>query len=97
MTTPHAIRKKLGKKFKVGDVVTWGHKFVAHRVVIVERDGVHVDATSSGFGELQPDGRRFVFVPFVPTGCSKGLKGPPEHTDMAPDQEPTWKRLARQT
>ena len=31
----NAIQKKLAKKFKVGDVVTWGRKRIAHRIVEV--------------------------------------------------------------
>lgn len=33
----HAIEKKLAKKFKVGDIVTWGNKLIAHRVIDVQK------------------------------------------------------------
>ena len=37
-------------KFRVGDVVTWGAKAIAHRVVEVTESGLYVDASSVGFG-----------------------------------------------
>lgn len=42
-----AERKKMQKKFKVGDIVTWGLKIKSHRIVEVCEDGVYVDATDS--------------------------------------------------
>lgn len=80
-----AIQKKLVKKFKVGDVVTWGNKLIAHRVTMVCRDGVYVDSTATNYGEPMRDGRRRVFVPYV-TRRQHGIDiGPPEHTTMSPD------------
>jgi len=83
----HAIRKKLAKKFKVGDVVTWGNKFIAHRVVEVRQRGVMVDSTSQRYGARQRDGRLFTFIPFVPVRQYGMDVGPPEHTNMKPDVE----------
>jgi len=80
-----AIQKKLAKKFKAGDVVTWGTKRVSHRVVEVQDHGVLVDSTSEQFGELQRDGRLFTFIPFVPVRKYGRDIGPPEHTTMKPD------------
>jgi hypothetical protein len=47
-----AERKKLKKKFQVGDIVTWGREAIAHRVLEVRDDGLVVDATAHGFGHL---------------------------------------------
>lgn len=44
-----AVRKKLQKSFKAGDVVTWGEGVLAHRVLEVEDNAVIVDASSEGF------------------------------------------------
>lgn len=52
-----AARKKLAKKFKVGDLVTWGSGELSHIVIEVRADGVVVDAASAGFPNH--------FVPFV--------------------------------
>ena len=83
----HAVDNKLVKKFKVGDVVTWGNKRVAHRVVDVQKHGVFVDSTSAKFGERQRDGRLFTFIPFVPVRRYGMDVGPPEHTALKPDVE----------
>jgi hypothetical protein len=83
--TRRAIQKKLGKKFQVGDVVTWGNKRIAHRIVEVRARGVMVDSTSTKFGQVQRDGRLFTFIPFVPVRKYGMDIGPPEHTDMKPD------------
>jgi hypothetical protein len=80
----HAIRKKLAKKFKVGDIVTWGYRRVAHRIIEVCRDGVYVDSTSSNCGELMRDGRRRLLVPYI-ARRRRGVDGPPEHTTLPPD------------
>lgn len=82
--TRRATQKKLKKKFKVGDVVTWGHKQIAHRIVEVQAKGVVVDSTASGFGQPQGGGRLFLFVPFVPVRRYGVDLGPPEHTAMKP-------------
>jgi hypothetical protein len=47
--TRRAVQKKLAKKFNVGDVVTWGNKRIAHRIVEVQSQGVVVDSTSAKF------------------------------------------------
>ena len=49
--TRRAIQKKLAKKFQVGDVVIWGTKRIAHRIVEVQAHGVVVDSTSTKFGQ----------------------------------------------
>lgn len=86
MTTYRQIRKKLSKKFKVGDVVTWGNGYIAHRVVSVNPQGVWVDSTSSGYGTRQKDGTRHLFIPFA--GHERYQpSGPPVHTDLEPDQD----------
>ena len=85
--TRRALQKKLGKKFKVGDVVTWGNKLIAHRIVEVQAQGIVVDSTSSKFGQQQRDGRLFTFIPFIPVRKYGMDVGPPEHTDMKPDSE----------
>ena len=36
-------------KIKVDDVITWGRKVYAHRVVAVNKSGVYVDASFAGF------------------------------------------------
>jgi hypothetical protein len=87
-----AIQKKLIKKFKVGDVVTWGNKFVAHRVVEVRAQGVVVDSTSVEYGKRQRDGRLFTFIPFVPIREYGSDVGPPEHTDMKADMKASRRR-----
>jgi hypothetical protein len=75
MTTRRAIRKKAVKKFKVGDVVTWGQRRIAHKVIEIDSQGVWVDATSVGLIRY--------FVHFAPG--NKREPGPPEHTDIPPD------------
>ena len=85
--TRRAIQKKLTKKFQVGDVVTWGNKRIAHRIVEVQAKGVLVDSTSAKFGQSQRDGRLLTFIPFVPVHKYGIDVGPPEHTDMKPDVE----------
>lgn len=82
-----ALRKKLARKFQVGDVVTWGRKHIAHCVVEVQAQGVLVDSTSAKFGKPQRDGRLFTFIPFIPARRHGMDIGPPEHTDMKPDVE----------
>jgi hypothetical protein len=86
VATNRAVRKKLGKKFKVGDVVTWGLRVIAHRVVKLDAAGVFVDTTSADIGVRQKDGRLWMLVPFVPVRAYGYAEGPPEHTDMIPDQ-----------
>lgn len=80
-----ALQKKLAKKFNVGDVVTWGNKRIAHRIVEVQAQGVVVDTTSTKFGLAQRDGRLFTFIPFVPVRKYRMDVGPPEHTAMKLD------------
>jgi hypothetical protein len=43
-----AVRKKMRRRFKVGNMVTWGLKVVANRVVEVTDDGLLVDASKDG-------------------------------------------------
>lgn len=66
-----AERKKAMKQFNVGDVVTWGHGSISHRVVAVTERGVIVDVTACSKDERnhidvwavkQPDGRYFLLV-----------------------------------
>lgn len=45
-----ALRKKLTRKIKVGDLVTWGLAVASEKVVDIDADGVYVDASSSGLG-----------------------------------------------
>ena len=88
-----ALQKKLAKKFQVGNVVTWGHKRIAHRIVEVQAQGVIIDSTSAKFGKPQRDGRLFTFIPFIPVRRHGMDIGPPEHTDMKPDVESTTPSL----
>lgn len=39
------MRKKMLRRFKIGDLVTWGRKVVANRVVEVLPEGLYVDAS----------------------------------------------------
>lgn len=48
-----AIRKKLRKSYKIGEVVTWGLGVWAHRIIEVEDNAVVVDATASGFARCR--------------------------------------------
>lgn len=41
-----AQRKREMKRFKPGDIVTWGHGDISHRVISVTERGVLVDVTS---------------------------------------------------
>lgn len=50
-----AERKKAVKKFKAGDVVTWGNGATAHRVVEVDRRGCVIDVTSCAATEPHID------------------------------------------
>lgn len=86
MTTRRAIRKRMRRKFRVGDVVTWGHGFIAHRVIAVHADGVVVDTTSVGIGRLDDEGRRVMLIEFAPGSRSYRCPGPPRHSDLEPDK-----------
>jgi len=65
-----AQRKKAQRKFKVGDVVTFGIRTWAHRVVDVTPRGVVIDVTSckdimpsiDWWARKQADGRYFMTV-----------------------------------
>lgn len=81
--TRRAIRKKQTKKFKVGDVVTWGFCWVSHVVTEVTDKGVWVDTTSADYYQDR------LFLSFAPTGREFG---PPVHSDLKPDQAPIWRR-----
>lgn len=56
-----AQRKKMAKKFRVGDIITWGSGAVDAEIVEVSADGVYVN-THLEDGSPAP---RY-FVPFVP-------------------------------
>lgn len=71
MTTRRAQRKKLSRRFHVGDLVTWGNGRISHAVTRVTPHGVYVDASSEGFGEI--------FLHFAPGSTSKREPGPPRH------------------
>ena len=72
MSSQKSTRKKLAKKFKVGDIVTWGNKQTKHEVLEVTKDGVMV------CGEPYC---KTILIPFV-TEYRYGLAiGPPEHLD----------------
>jgi hypothetical protein len=86
MPTRRAVRKKLGKKFQVGDVVTWGYGLISHRVAEVTSTGVYVDTTSQNFGQPIADGRRRMFIEFSPGSKSHRCPGPPRHSELAPDR-----------
>ena len=74
--TRRAIRKRLRRKFRAGDLVTWGLGLVWHPVLRVERLGVVVDTTSSGVGR-QEDGRLVMLIEFAPGSRSRRCPGPP--------------------
>jgi hypothetical protein len=66
------------RRFRVGDVVTWGNGSLAHEVVEVRPDGVVVDSTSSGSGEPLGGGKLATFVPFAQGSArERGANGPP--------------------
>jgi hypothetical protein len=74
-------------KFKIGDVVTWGFKRVAHRVIAVTEFGVVVDSTSSDFGAIDDHGRRTMLIEFAPGSKSNRCPGPPIlASHMEPDK-----------
>jgi|SRR5579863_5073241 len=85
-----AERKKAQRQFKVGDIVTWGDGFIAHRVVEVRVEGVVVDVTSQTdahfFADPQPDGRFFLLVSFDRNHRARSGRGPVRHSDMEPDK-----------
>ena len=47
-----ALRKKMIRKVKVGDVVTWGNRVSSCVVLEVHQHGVVVDAADQGFPSL---------------------------------------------
>lgn len=87
MPSRRAIRKKMQKKFRPGDVVTWGQGVRSHRVLAVRPTGILVDSTSSGFGRLGSDGRRTILVEFSPASRSHRCFGPPWHATFPPDED----------
>lgn len=86
MTTRRAIRKRMQKRFRVGDVVTWGHGLVSHRVIAVHANGVVVDTTSTGIGRSDDLGRLVMLIEFAPGSHSHRCPGPPRHSDLPPDR-----------
>lgn len=76
-----AEKKRERKRFKPGDVVTWGERVVSHRVLEVRADGLIVDASSQG-----PRFARY-FVAF--DGNARRAdnigRGPIEHSSEPPD------------
>lgn len=74
--TRRAVRKKLFRRFKVGDLVTWGSGQVSHPVVEVTRMGVVVDASSIGWTSR-------LLVEFAPGARGRGHRGPPRFPDEA--------------
>ena len=77
--TLRADRKKLSKKFKVGDVVTWGYGVIAHKVIRVTELGVWVDTSSQPVRGLGNEH----FVYFAPANGRE--PGPPRHFDGPAD------------
>ena len=75
--TRRAERKRLRRKFKVGDLVTWGAGRVAHPVIDVTALGVVVDSTASGFGHADRHGRLTMLIEFAPGSRSHHSPGPP--------------------
>ncbi len=71
-----ALRKKLRRKFKVGDVITWGRGVVSHRILKVLEHGVVVDATMAGFGHL--------YVAYDKNNTNPSGRGPIRHSDAKP-------------
>lgn len=77
-----AGRKKAKKRFKPGDVVTWGTGTVAHVIVDVTDRGVVVDVTSQdrpqshihSWAKKQPDGRYFLLVLFDSNTQGPGIR-----------------------
>jgi hypothetical protein len=89
MATRRAIRKRMRNKFQVGDVVTWGHGLVSHRVIAVQPSGVVVDTTSAGVGRSDDAGRLVMFIEFASGSRSDRCPGPPRHSNLEPDRDPT--------
>ena len=56
-----ADRKKMAKKFRIGDIVTWGRGIIDAEVVEVSHDGLYVDTKLE---DGTPAPRHF--VPYVP-------------------------------
>lgn len=92
-----AQRKRERRKFRVGDVVTWGQACVSHKVVEVTDKGVMVDVTSQDrpgklidiWATKRPDGRYVLLVLFDGNLRSQDMqgvtRGPVWHTNMPPD------------
>lgn len=74
--TRRAARKKLGRKFAVGDLVTWGNRSVSRRVLQVTSKGVIVDTTEDGVGS-RSGGRLTMLIEFAPGSRSRRCPGPP--------------------
>lgn len=72
--------KRLHKKFKVGDLITWGNGSVSHLIVASRPNGVVVDVTSQKdaeyYGRKQSDGRYFLFVSFTKNNRNRSGRGP---------------------
>lgn len=87
-----AERKKARRIFKVDDIVTWGAGRVAHRVVEVAVEGLYVDVTSQKdahqYAIRKSDGRYWLFVLYDGNTRRKSgvSRGPPRHSDLAPDR-----------
>lgn len=82
-----ALRKKMHKTFKVGDVITWGNGDISHRIIEVCEHGVIVDSTSSNYG-LPKDKILTLYVTFDKNNKNVSGRGPIRHSDDEPDK---WK------
>lgn len=77
MPTRKSTRKKMERKFRPGQWVTWGNGSVSHEILSVEKLGVVVDSTSSGFGRPDKQGRLTMLIEFAPGSKSHRCPGPP--------------------
>lgn len=73
--------KREAKRFKVGDIVTWGNNLCSHPVVEVTRTGLFVDVTGEKdaeyFATRKVDDRLHYFVAYDGNiKCFKGGHGP---------------------
>lgn len=75
--TRAATRKKLARKFEVGDVVTWGNGSLSYPVVEITTEGVIVDSSAD------QGGRERHLVPFVPVKRYGAEHGPPRLVEGA--------------
>lgn len=67
--------RRLKKKIKIGDVVTWGRGILYHKVIEIRGNGILVDVSNDpkakGYTTKHSDGKWYYFVPFSSRGESE--------------------------